>query len=235
MYSFIFGTRTIESIIKYQSARVIRFIFIHYQEKPNNLHIPYEIWSKQLFKKVFGQESISQGVCLITKQFPYSQLNLLNMKEISLCTILDGLENPGNLGRATRSSVALGSQLIIITKKKSSPITPMAEKIATGHFSRIPIVQTTNLNKTLSFLKRCNFHIIGSCSKKTHATIYNFKFPPKTAIVIGNELHGIHKNTKSQCHSLIRIPTIYQLPLNAADALFVFLYEISKQKQLSLS
>lgn len=235
MYFFLFGLHNIESIISHQPQRVIRLIFFkHTFFNISNLKIPYEIWPSNIFNKIFKKETKTQGICLIATKFSYTKIQDISFP-LPLCVILNEIENPGNLGRAIRSSFLLGVKLIILTKKKSSPISPLVEKISNGFSSQIPIIYSNNLNQTLNFLKKNQMWIIGSCiNSKQLNCIHSFKFPNNIAIIIGNESYGIRNNIIKKCDFLIKIPTCTNLPLNAADALLIFLYEISKKNFFNL-
>ncbi|QQG34997.1 MAG: RNA methyltransferase [Deltaproteobacteria bacterium] len=236
MYAFIFGIRTIQSIIDYQPQRIVRLIFSEYPKFLNRkqLHIPYEIWEKNTFKQVFGKATSNQGLCLISKQFPYQKLKSIDLNKIYLCIIINEIENPGNLGRAFRSSFLLNANLIMITKNKTTPISPMAEKVATGYASRIPVVQISNIYKTITQLKKNGFWIIGSCTNRNSYSINNFQFPNKIALIIGNEVSGIPNKIKNKCDFIVSIPTLNKESLNASDALLIFLFEISKKNEIPL-
>jgi len=193
--------------------------------------VPTEKYNTKNFSDHFGEDLSHQGVVLQTKLFSYVDLNeFLDQNKVNLCLILDGVEDPRNLGRAARSAFALGAQLLILPKDRSAQITATAEKAAVGCLARLPVAQVTNLNRAIDDLKKAGLWVIGAAGEaKIPAWRHDFTSP--TALIIGSEEKGIRPLVREQCDEFVRIP-MHQtdLSLNAADAATVLMYEILRQR-----
>jgi len=149
----------------------------------------------------------------------------------AMVIILDGVEDPHNLGSIIRTSVAAGADAIIIPRRRSSPVTPTVEKASAGAIDKIPIIQVTNLNKAIEKLKENHFWVIGaeSSGEKYYFDIeYN---DMNCAIITGGENQGISQLVKKNCDFLVKIPMPGNInSLNVANATSILIYEVIRQR-----
>jgi len=172
-----------------------------------------------------------QGYLARMGPFPYrtAEQLLSAASGRSLFLILDALQDPFNFGAILRSAEIFGVAGVIIGTARQVPVTTMVARSSAGGVNRVPIAQVEDLAQLASDLKSAGFEIVGA-SEKGSASLPEFRFPERTAIVIGNEGEGIGTPLMAECTQLIRIPQSGELGcLNAAMAASIFCYEAAKQ------
>ena len=120
--------------------------------------------------------------------------------------ILDGVQDPRNLGACIRSACANNCHAIIIPKNNNATITELVTKIACGACAILPIFEVANIHQTLTKLKKANVWCWG-LTEHTDAAITNADFSGPTALVFGTESTGLRELSKKTCDYLIKIPT----------------------------
>ena len=119
--------------------------------------------------------------------------------------ILDGVEDPHNLGAILRTADAAGVHGVIIREKRAVGLTPIVEKASAGATEYVPVARVTNISRTIETLKENNVWVVGvDRSGDTNYTQIDYK--PPTAVVIGGEGQGISDLVKKSCDFLARIP-----------------------------
>ena len=186
------------------------------------------------FERLVGNEA-HQGV--VGTVFPYSYRPLETLlenwrksRERALFVLLDGVEDPRNLGAIARTANTAGTHGIIVPKHRSAPINTAAAKAAAGAFSYTPVCRVTNLVTTIKVLKKEGVWVVGT-AENADLSLYTHDFKADTAVVIGGEGKGLHPLVKRHCDVLVSIPTRGNIKsLNAAVATGVVLYEIIRQR-----
>jgi len=168
------------------------------------------------------------------------QLKLYNENDIPdllqdnpnpLILILDGVQDPHNLGACIRSAECAGCAFVIITKKNSAPVNETVRKVAVGAAESLPIVQAGNLRNALVKLKEGGVWIAGTSDHKTSQSLYVAKLTGPLAIVMGAEGDGIRHLTAETCDFLLRIPMLGAVPcLNVSVSAGVCLFEAVRQR-----
>jgi 23S rRNA (guanosine2251-2'-O)-methyltransferase len=221
------NVRTVNKIMVSKTARgnVVSEIINIAKQKNIALHsVPPEKLDK------FSQQS--QGVAAEVSPIVYLDLlDLINRAERSikpLLVILDGIEDPHNLGAIIRNCVAFGADGIIIPKWRAVGINETVAKSSAGAIEYIPISKVSNLNQAITLLKNNNFWIVGAENGNQVLETIDLPFP--LAVIIGSEGFGLHDLTKKNCDYLISIPQKNTISsLNASCASAVILYELSKR------
>ncbi|MDR1522803.1 MAG: 23S rRNA (guanosine(2251)-2'-O)-methyltransferase RlmB [Endomicrobium sp.] len=145
----------------------------------------------------------------------------------SLLVILDGIEDPHNLGAIIRNCVAFGADGVIIPKWRAVSVNETASKSSAGAIEHIPISKVSNLNQAITLLKDNNFWIAGA--ENGSQTLGTIDLPFPLAVIIGSEGFGLHDLTKKNCDYLISISQKNTISsLNASCASAVILYELFK-------
>ena len=148
-----------------------------------------------------------------------------------LVLALDGVEDPQNLGALLRVADGAGVDGIVLTERRSAPISPVAVKASAGAAEHLRIARVVNLVRALEDLKRQNLWIIGLDERGT--TDYdNFDFTGDCVLVLGREGAGLHALVRRTCDHLLRIPMaggVSSLNVSAAGA--VVLYEAARQRR----
>ena len=170
-----------------------------------------------------------QGVVLKVAAFEYATLDDLFLRaksknEDPLFLILDGIEDPHNLGSILRTADAVGIHGIIIPKRRAVQLTATVAKTSTGAIEYVPVVRVTNLVQTVKQLKEKGLWAFGTDMKGTDFRKWNAKGP--TAMVIGNEGKGISPLLKKECDEMLTIPMVGHVQsLNASVAASLLMYQ----------
>ncbi len=148
-----------------------------------------------------------------------------------LVLALDGVEDPQNLGALLRVADGAGADGVILTERRSAPLSPAAVKASAGAAEHLRIARVVNLVRALEELKRHNLWIVGLDERGT--TDYDrFDFTGDTVLVLGREGAGLHDLVRRRCDHLLRIPMaggVSSLNVSAAGA--VVLYEAFRQRR----
>jgi 23S rRNA (guanosine2251-2'-O)-methyltransferase len=148
----------------------------------------------------------------------------------ALVLVLDGVQDPHNLGACLRTADAAGVHLVVICKDQSAGITPVVRRAASGAAETLRIVQATNLARVLRTLKQRGIWLAGT-SDGVNDDLYSTDLSGPLALVMGNEGTGLRRLTAELCDYLISIPMAGQVEsLNVSVATGVCLYEINRQR-----
>ena len=176
-----------------------------------------------------------QGVVLKVAPFVYAELEdfLANHQEPKaglFLLVLDGIQDPQNLGALIRSAACAGVQGVIIPKDRACGMTPVVEKASAGAVETIPVIQVTNLVQTLERLKQAGcwtFGLAGEANKD----IYQADYRGNLALVVGSEGEGIRPLVRKHCDLLLAIPHYGGISsLNASVAGGIVLFEAARQR-----
>jgi len=174
-----------------------------------------------------------QGVALRIPEFPYADLDSLLEKPLAdrePLLVLDGVQDPQNLGAIIRSACFLGAKGVIIPKDRSASVSASVIKVAAGAASYVPVGQVINVARALKQLKSADYWVAG-LEVKGSKKLYEADLTVPLCLVIGNEQKGIRPLVRSECDLLVQIPAAGPIDsLNAASAATVALYEILRQR-----
>jgi len=147
-----------------------------------------------------------------------------------LILVLDGVQDPHNLGACLRTADAAGVGLVILPKDRSAPLTPVARRAASGAAEVWPSLLATNLARVLKRLKQRGVWLAGTADQ-AERDIYEMDLTGPLALVVGSEGQGMRRLTAELCDYRLRIPmagTVNSLNVSVASA--VCLYEILRQR-----
>lgn len=147
-----------------------------------------------------------------------------------LFLILDGVQDPHNLGACLRTADAAGVTAVIIPKDRSVSLTPVVRKVASGAAETVPVIQVTNLVRAIEMLKKLGVWIMGT-SMQANQSLYQVDLKGSVAIVLGAEGTGLRRLTEEHCDILMQIPMMGVVEsLNVSVAAGVCLYEATRQR-----
>lgn len=176
-----------------------------------------------------------QGVIAIVPPFDYCDVDDIldeakNKKEKPFIIILDGIEDPHNLGSIIRTAECAGVHGIIIPKRRSATVNSTVNKVSAGSVQYMKIARVNNINDTIRYLKENDVWIYGTDVKADR--YYNQeRYESGVAIVVGNEGNGISRLVKENCDILIKIPMKGKInSLNASVSAGIVIYEIANQR-----
>ena len=148
--------------------------------------------------------------------------------------LLDGVTDPHNLGACLRNADAAGVQAIIVPKDKAARITATVRKVAVGAAETVPLVQVTNLARTMKQLQQMGVWIIGTAGE-TDTCLYDVKLAGPMALVMGAEGKGMRRLTREHCDQLVKLPMAGDVSsLNVSVATGICLFEIVRQRLASI-
>jgi 23S rRNA (guanosine2251-2'-O)-methyltransferase len=174
-----------------------------------------------------------QGVVCLIDQFNYANLDevLQGREDTPLLLILDGIEDPRNLGALIRTANACGVWGVIIPKDRAAGLTPAVVKSSAGAVFHIPIVRVTNVAATLKEIKAHGIWVTGAVAN-AQKDLYHHDLTAPLAVVIGGEGRGIRPLVRRECDLLIAIPMKGVVnSLNASAAGSIILYEVIRQRR----
>ena len=176
-----------------------------------------------------------QGVVAIVPPFNYCEIEEIleyakEKNEDPFVLILDGIEDPHNLGSIIRTAETAGVHGIIIPKRRSVSVNSTVAKVSTGAVSYMKIARVNNLNEIIRKLKDCGLWIV-SADGDSKTLYYNQDLKGPIALVIGSEGFGMSKLVKENSDILIKIPMKGQITsLNASVSAGIIMYEVVKQR-----
>lgn len=148
-----------------------------------------------------------------------------------LLLVLDGVQDPHNLGACLRTADAAAVTAVIVPKDRAAGLTATVRKVASGAAEVVPLIQVTNLARTLRWLKEREIWIIGTDDQAEHS-LYAAKLTGPLALVLGAEGTGLRRLTRENCDALVSIPMRGVVEsLNVSVATGVLLYEAMRQRQ----
>ncbi|WP_341502082.1 23S rRNA (guanosine(2251)-2'-O)-methyltransferase RlmB [Gallaecimonas sp. GXIMD4217] len=166
------------------------------------------------------------------KALPEQRLpDLLEAVDQPLLLVLDGVTDPHNLGACLRTADAAGVHAVIVPKNNSAPLNATARKVACGAADSVPLVEVTNLARTLRQLQEMGVWIVGTAGE-TDTQLFNAKLTGPMALVMGAEGKGMRRLTREHCDELLAIPMAGLVSsLNVSVATGVCLFEVVRQRQ----
>lgn len=182
-----------------------------------------------------AQTENNQGVIAIVPPFDYCEVedileNAKQREEKPFILILDGIEDPHNLGSIIRTAETAGVHGIIIPKRRSASVNSTVSKVSAGAVEHMKIARVNNINETIRYLKENDVWICGTDmdAKKYY---YQEDYTGPIAIVIGSEGFGMSRLVKENCDFLVKIPMKGKITsLNASVSAGIVIYEAVKQR-----
>ena len=151
--------------------------------------------------------------------------------ELPLYLVLDGIQDPHNLGACLRTADGAGARAVIIPRDRAVGMTATVAKVASGAAETVPVVQVTNLARALRQLKEAGVWVVGA-SGDAEKSIYQTDLNRPLALVLGAEGKGLRENTRNHCDFLAHIPMAGAVAsLNVSVAAAVCLYEAVRQQK----
>lgn len=202
-------------------------------EDCRKIGIPVRFLQRTELDRMAGNAA-HQGVVAVTSAKQYNDLDdviAAKRGEHSLIVVLDGVEDPHNLGAILRTADAAGANGVVIPERRAAGVTGTVTKASAGASEHLPIAKVTNISRTVEELKDQNIWTVGldeRGEKSYDAIDYNMD----CALVLGAEGKGLHDLVKRKCDFLVSIPMLGKVPsLNVSVAAGIVLYEIVRQRR----
>ena len=178
-----------------------------------------------------------QGVIALVPPYEYCEIEDIlqeakKRKEEPFILILDGIEDPHNLGSIVRTAETAGVHGIIIPKRRAATVNSTVSKVSAGAVQHIKIARVTNISDAIERLKKEGLWICGT-DIDTNTYYYDQDLTGAIGIVIGNEGNGMSQKVRKNCDFLVKIPMKGKITsLNASVSTGIVLYEAVKQRHL---
>ena len=227
-----------------ESGRDINKIYISNGEKHGSINKIIELAKKRkvVISQVdrnkinqMSQTDNNQGVIAIVPPFDYCDVEDIlqdakNKNEDPFVVILDGIEDPHNLGSIIRTAETAGVHGIIIPKRRAAQVNSTVNKVSAGAVEHMKIARVNNINETIKYLKDEGLWVCGT-DMNTNTYYYDQDFKMPIAIVIGSEGFGMSRLVKDNCDFLVKIPMKGKITsLNAAVSAGIVMYEVVEQR-----
>lgn len=227
-----------------ESGRDINKILVANGEKHGSIHkilaiakerkiIVTEIERNKLNQ--IAQTPNNQGVIAIVPPYDYCEVDDIleeakRKNEMPFILILDGIEDPHNLGSIIRTAETAGVHGIIIPKRRAASVNSTVSKVSAGAVEYMKIARVNNINETIRYLKEQDVWICGTdMDTNIIYTKQDYKMP--IAIVIGSEGFGMSRLVKENCDFLVKIPMKGKITsLNASVSAGIIMYEVVKNR-----
>jgi 23S rRNA (guanosine2251-2'-O)-methyltransferase len=239
---FLFGIHAVEALLTQQPERVMQLYFQKDRmdkriqalfDLAESLDLKTNLVPRNELDKL-SENGVHQGVvasCQKPNQYTEQDLEkIISAAAKPFLLILDGIQDPHNLGACLRSADAAGVHAVIVPKDKSVSMTATVIKVASGAAETIPFIQVTNLARTLRYLKEQGIWIFGAAGDAPQS-LYQADLSGPVAIVMGAEGEGMRRLTREHCDVLLNIPMQGSVSsLNVSVATGIILFEALRQR-----
>lgn len=174
-----------------------------------------------------------QGVAAVTAPKQYMDLEdlLPQARTPPLFLLLDGVEDPRNLGAILRTGLCAGVDGVVLPERRAAGITPAVEKVSAGASEYVAVARVTNLGRALLRLKEAGCWLVG-LDEHASQPFTEIDFTESVGVVLGGEGKGLHEHVRAKCDFVVSIPTFGVIgSLNVSVAVGVVLYEALRQRQ----
>ena len=242
-HEWLYGLHAMESVLSREPERVIEMFVLNGRDderltqvvnQARRFGIAIQFCQRRVLDdKVNGEQH--QGIVARAKpgrQYDEKDLqDLLDGQPQGFYLVLDGVTDPHNLGACLRSADAAGVTALIVPKDKSANLTPTARKVACGAAETVPLIQVTNLARTLRTMQEAGIWVVGTAGE-AEQMLFDCKLTGPMAIVMGAEGKGMRRLTRETCDELVKLPMAGSVSsLNVSVATGICLFEVVRQRQ----
>jgi 23S rRNA (guanosine2251-2'-O)-methyltransferase len=233
------ANRRVEKIVVAEGAQEKRLAEIIRLARENS--VSFQKIGRESLSKYVENGAIHQGVIAFVAAADYYPTDRL-LEEIyqkiaagdkPLIVILDGIEDPRNLGAILRTIECAGADGVFIPERRAVGLTETVAKSSAGAIEYVKVAKVVNLNRLIDELKEHNIWVIGtSGAAETNYTNWDYNVP--CALILGGEGKGLHRLTAEKCDALVKIPMRGQIEsLNVSVACGVILFEANRQRTVN--
>ncbi|MDH5621951.1 MAG: 23S rRNA (guanosine(2251)-2'-O)-methyltransferase RlmB [Gammaproteobacteria bacterium] len=250
---YITGLRAVEQALATESSDVRR-IYAEYQTANPRVEaiiriaqqagIEIQPANRARLAQMSGEERHQGVVAEVQRRTALDEAGLRTLVEQRLQTpggkpllllVLDGVQDPHNLGACLRTADAAGVDAVIAPRHAAARLSPTVSKVAAGAAEQLPFATVGNLNRVLGWLADYGVRLIGT-SDKADSSLFEAELTGHLALVMGKEHTGLSQAIASRCDALVSLPMAGVVSsLNVSVATGVCLYEIARQRALHLT
>ncbi len=236
MEQYRYGKHAVEASIRSGKVKKV-FLVSHFKDVAilsliQSKHISVERLEDSRLTSLV-QSTHHQGIVASVIPFAYTELNtFLNTIDTiknPLLILLDGIEDPLNLGSMIRTAVGFGVHGLIIKKDRQVDVNPTVAKIASGALDYLPIIQVTNLTQTIMTLKEHRFWLVATALEGAQ-DYRSVDYQGPIGLIIGSEGDGISRLVLEHADFKVKIPIQHLNSFNAATSVAIMLGEVYRQR-----
>ena len=230
-------TRRIEKIIVAEGGQEKRLAEILFLARQHG--VPFQKTPRESLSKFVESGANHQGVIAFVASADYYPTAKL-LDEIyqkieadgkPLIVVLDGVEDPRNLGAILRTIECAGADGVFIPERRAVGLTETVAKSAAGATEYVKIAKITNVNRLIDELKEHNIWVVGAASSEAESDYTDWDWRVPCALILGGEGKGLHRLTAEKCDALVKIPMRGRIEsLNVSVAAGVILFEANRQR-----
>jgi 23S rRNA (guanosine2251-2'-O)-methyltransferase len=200
-------------------------------------NVPVRFVSREELDRLAGSPD-HQGVAALAGSKRYLDLEDLIAQALppsgqapALFLLLDGVEDPRNLGAVLRTAYCAGVSGVVVPERRAAGITPAAEKVSAGASEHVPVARVVNLGRALERLKEAGCWLVGLDERAPQA-FTDVDYTGPVGLVLGGEGKGLHEKIREKCDFVVSIPAAGKIAsLNVAVAAGIALYEAVRQRR----
>jgi 23S rRNA (guanosine2251-2'-O)-methyltransferase len=200
-------------------------------QKAKSRGVPVRFEDRQQIDRLAGTRE-HQGVAALAaakKSVEFEDL-LAEKDEKGLIVLLDGVEDPHNLGAIVRTALASGAQGVVIPERRAAQLTDSVERASAGALAHLPVARVTNLVRAMELMKEVGYWLVG-LDERAEKKYTEVDLRGPIGVVMGGEGEGLHELTRKRCDFLVSIPTRGPVKsLNVSVATGVILFEAVRQR-----
>jgi len=194
--------------------------------------VPVRFEDRQQVDRLAGTRE-HQGIAALAVAKPAVELEdlLQNKTGHDLLVLLDGIEDPHNLGAIVRTALAAGASGVVIPERRAAGLTDTVERSAAGALAHLPVARVKNLVRAMEEMKEAGYWLVG-LDERAEKSYTEVDYKSSTGVVLGGEGGGLHELTRKRCDFLVSIPTSGPVrSLNVSVAAGVVLFEAVRQRR----
>jgi 23S rRNA (guanosine2251-2'-O)-methyltransferase len=225
--------RKVEKIFILEGANENRLSEIMHLARQNG--VQFQKTTRDKLSELVGHGSNHQGVVAQTASVDYFEteklIHEIFQSDNSLSLILDGVEDPRNLGAILRVAECAGVSGVFIPERRAVGLTETVAKSSAGATEYVKVAKVTNVNRLIEKLKENNIWVVGA-SGDADMNYTEWDWKQSSALVMGGEGSGLHRLTAEKCDVLVKIPMLGKIEsLNVSVATGVILFEALRQRE----
>lgn len=239
----IFGIHAVESLLRSHPEQVLQ-LWVQAGRNDGRMRairdlaaaqgISVESVSRDVLQKKSSHHK-HQGVVARIRARETSQLDLLEIlsKPELLLLVLDGVQDPHNLGACLRTADACGADAVIVSRNRSPGLTAVVRNVASGAAETTPFIQVSNLARALQQMKHNDIWVVGATGDAA-TNLYDSTATQRLAIVMGSEGRGLRRLSRESCDELVAIPMqghVESLNVSVATGICLFEYRRKQRSQ----
>jgi len=246
---YVTGLRAVEQLLA-SSGATVRRVYAEYQTanprvealitEANTRGIEVQPANRARLQQISGEARHQGIIAEIRRSTVLDEAGLRSLVEERLQSgdeakllllLLDGIQDPHNLGACMRTADAAGVDAVVVPRHGAAGLSPTVSKVASGAAEHLPFAAVPNLGRVMAWLADYGVTIIGT-SDKGKASLYDSDLSGPLALVMGREQSGLSKRLVSRCDELVHLPMAGEVSsLNVSVATGICLYEVLRQRR----